>query len=49
MIATSSGEIITNNHVVEGASTINVVIENHGTHKRQLSALTRQLTWQSCK
>jgi S1-C subfamily serine protease len=33
MIATSSGEIITNNHVVEGASTINVVIENHGTHK----------------
>ena len=33
MIATSNGEIITNNHVVEGASTINVVIENRGTYK----------------
>ena len=33
MIATSDGEIITNNHVVEGASTINVVIEHRGTYK----------------
>ena len=33
MIATSNGEIITNNHVVEGASTINVVIDNRGTYK----------------
>ncbi len=33
MIATSNGEIITNNHVVEGASTIKVVIDNGGTYK----------------
>ena len=33
MIATSNGEIITNNHVVEGATSINVVIENRGTYK----------------
>ena len=33
MIATSNGEIITNNHVIEGATTINVVIENRGTYK----------------
>ncbi|MGD0985625.1 MAG: trypsin-like peptidase domain-containing protein [Acidimicrobiales bacterium] len=33
MIATSNGEIITNNHVVEGATTISVVIENRGTYK----------------
>jgi S1-C subfamily serine protease len=33
MIATSNGEIITNNHVVEGATTINVVIENRGTYR----------------
>jgi len=33
MIATPNGEIITNNHVVEGATSINVVIENRGTYK----------------
>ncbi len=33
MIATSNGEIITNNHVIAGATTINVVIENHGTYR----------------
>jgi len=32
MIATPNGEIITNNHVVEGASTIKVVIDNRGTY-----------------
>jgi len=32
MIATSNGEIITNNHVVEGATTISVVIANRGTY-----------------
>ena len=32
MIATSNGEIITNNHVVQGASTIKVVIDNRGTY-----------------
>jgi S1-C subfamily serine protease len=32
MIATSNGEIITNNHVVEGASYIKVSIDNGGTY-----------------
>jgi S1-C subfamily serine protease len=32
IIATSSGEIITNNHVVEGASTIKVLVDNGGTY-----------------
>ena len=32
MIASSNGEIITNNHVIEGATSINVVIENRGTY-----------------
>ncbi len=31
MIATSNGEIVTNNHVVEGASSIQVVIADRGT------------------
>ena len=33
MIATSNGEIITNNHVIEGASTITVAIDNRGTYR----------------
>jgi S1-C subfamily serine protease len=33
MVASSNGEIITNNHVIEGATSINVAIENRGTHK----------------
>ena len=33
MIATSKGEIITNNHVVEGASSIKVLILNGGSYK----------------
>jgi S1-C subfamily serine protease len=33
MIATSNGEIITNNHVIEGVTTINVVIEKRGTYR----------------
>ena len=32
MIATSSGEIITNNHVIEGASTIRVSVDNGRTY-----------------
>ena len=32
MIATSNGEIITNNHVVEGATSIKVATLNHGTY-----------------
>ena len=32
IIATSKGEIITNNHVVEGATSIRVAILNHGTY-----------------
>ena len=32
MIATSNGEIITNNHVVEGATSISVATLNHGTY-----------------
>ncbi|MGD1011852.1 MAG: trypsin-like peptidase domain-containing protein [Acidimicrobiales bacterium] len=32
MIATSNGEIITNNHVVDGASYIKVVVDNVGTY-----------------
>jgi S1-C subfamily serine protease len=32
MIATSNGEIITNNHVVEGATSIKVVVDNRGTY-----------------
>jgi S1-C subfamily serine protease len=32
MIATANGEIITNNHVVEGASSIKVSIDNGGTY-----------------
>jgi len=32
MIATSNGEIITNNHVIDGASSIKVSINNGGTH-----------------
>ena len=32
IIATSSGEIITNNHVVEGATTIKVLTDNGGTY-----------------
>jgi S1-C subfamily serine protease len=32
MIATSNGEIITNNHVIDGASTIKVSIDNGGTY-----------------
>jgi S1-C subfamily serine protease len=33
MIATSNGEVITNNHVVQGADTIKVSIAGHGTHQ----------------
>ena len=33
MIATSNGEIITNNHVIEDATTISVVIDHRGTYK----------------
>ena len=33
MIASSNGEIITNNHVIEGVTTINVVIEKRGTYR----------------
>ncbi len=32
MIASSNGEIITNNHVIDGATSINVVIEDRGTY-----------------
>ena len=32
IIATSNGEIITNNHVIEGASSIKVSIENRGSY-----------------
>ncbi|MBO0688139.1 MAG: trypsin-like peptidase domain-containing protein, partial [Candidatus Dormibacteraeota bacterium] len=32
IILTSSGEVLTNNHVVEGATSLNVAIEGHGTH-----------------
>ena len=32
MIATSNGEIVTNNHVIEGASSIKVLIDNGGTY-----------------
>jgi len=32
MIATSSGEIITNNHVIDGVSTIKVSVDNGGTY-----------------
>lgn len=32
IIANSSGEIITNNHVIEGASTIKVLVDNGGTY-----------------
>jgi S1-C subfamily serine protease len=33
MVVTSTGEIITNNHVIEDASTIKVVIDHRGTYK----------------
>ncbi len=33
MILTSSGKVLTNNHVVEGAGTIQVVVPNHGTYR----------------
>jgi S1-C subfamily serine protease len=36
MIVTSSGEIITNNHVVEGATNIRVVIDNRGTYNAKV-------------
>jgi S1-C subfamily serine protease len=32
MIVTANGEIITNNHVVQGADTVTVAIAGHGTH-----------------
>lgn len=32
IILTSSGEVLTNNHVVEGATSLNVAIDGHGTH-----------------
>lgn len=32
MIVTSRGEIITNNHVVQGADTVKVAVAGHGTH-----------------
>jgi S1-C subfamily serine protease len=33
MILTASGRVLTNNHVVEGAGTIQVVVPNHGTYR----------------
>ena len=33
MILTSTGRILTNNHVVEGAGTIRVVVPHHGTYR----------------
>lgn len=32
IVLTSSGEVLTNNHVVEGATSVNVSIDGHGTH-----------------
>ena len=49
MIATSNGEIITNNHVVEGASTIRVVDRpTAAPTRRPSSGPMPQPTWQSC-
>ena len=48
MIATSNGEIITNNHVIEGATTINVVIENRGTYKATVVGTDATAMSQSC-
>lgn len=36
MILTSSGKVLTNNHVVQGAGTIQVVVPNHGTYRAQV-------------
>jgi S1-C subfamily serine protease len=36
MVVTTSGEIVTNNHVVQGADTVSVTIPGHGTHPATL-------------
>src|SRR5919197_4253832 len=36
IILTSSGEVLTNNHVVEGATSVNVSIDGHGTHQAKV-------------
>jgi S1-C subfamily serine protease len=41
MLLTSSGEVLTNNHVVEGATSIKVTIQGHGSHTASVIGVDR--------
>ena len=47
MVLTSNGEILTNNHVIDGATSISVTDVGNGKTYSRWSATTAPVTWRS--